>query len=208
MLSPRMSQHFKDSGHVGTRIAWVRLAGPVCNIFFVAVYLPHKYRTEPSAQDTLAQLDALLATVNKNDCIIVAGDLNCQLRRNVEQCTGQWSMTTKNENFGHDQEVLDLMRQYDLFAIGTNFKPNERQWSGKPRRCNATYLSKHVDRRHTKLDYCLVANRWKSCVEDCRVKWGASLHRFGKNSIMDYCPQHGPGASGHKKPRHPLTTTQ
>ena len=69
MLSPRMLQHYRGSGHVGTRIAWVRFAGPVCNVFFVAVYIPHKYRTAPSAQDTLAQLDALLATVNKNDCI-------------------------------------------------------------------------------------------------------------------------------------------
>ena len=45
MLSPRMLQHYRGSGHVGTRIAWVRFAGPVCNVFFVAVYIPHKYRT-------------------------------------------------------------------------------------------------------------------------------------------------------------------
>ena len=180
MLSPRMSQHFKDAGNVGTRIAWVRLAGPVCNIFIVTVYIPHKYRTEPSAQDTLAQLDALLVTVNKKDWIIITGDFNCQLRRNEDKYTGQWSMTSKHEKNGHDQEVFDLMRQYDLFAVGTKFKPNERLWSGKLRRYNATYLPKHVDRRPTKLDYCLVANRWKSCVEDCRVKWGTSLHRFGK----------------------------
>ena len=177
MLSPRMTQHYRDSGNVGTRIEWVRLAGPVCNIFLVAVYIPHKFRSEPSAQDTIAQLDALLASVNKNDCIIVTGDL---LRRNVENCTGRWSMTTRDEDEGHDKQVLDLMRQYDLFAVGTKFKPKERLWSGKSRRCNATYLPKHIDRRPTKLDYCLVANRWKSSVQDCHVKWGASLHRFGK----------------------------
>ena len=72
------------------------------------------------------------------------------------------------------------MRQYDLFAIGTKFKPPQRIWSGKLRRCNATYLPKHEQRRPTKLDYCLVANRWKSSVDNCCVKWGTSLHRFGK----------------------------
>ena len=180
MLSPRMEKYFRSSGHVGTRIAWVRFAGPVCNVFFVCVYLPHKYRTAPDAQEVIAQLDALLATVPKGECIILAGDLNCQLRRNVEGCTGKWSMTTRNEIRGHDQEVLDIMRQYDLFAAGTKFKPRKKIWSGKSRRCNATYLPKHADRRPTKLDYCLVSNRWMSSVQDCSVKWGASLHRFGK----------------------------
>ena len=85
------------------------------------------------AQDTLAQLDALLATVNKNDCIIVTGDFNCQLRRNVQDCTDKWSMTSRNEDKGHDQEVLDLMRQYDLFTVDTKFEPRERTWSGKLR---------------------------------------------------------------------------
>ena len=110
MLAPRMVQHYRDSGHVGTRIAWVRFAGPVCNIFLVAVYIPHKYRTEPSAQDTIVQLDALLDSVNKNDCIIVTDDFNCQLKHNVENCTGKWSMTSRDEENGHDKEVLDLMR--------------------------------------------------------------------------------------------------
>ena len=58
--------------------------------------------------------------------------------------------------------------------------PQQREWSGQLRRCNATYLPKHPARRPTKLDYCLVANRWKSSVENCCVKWGSSLHRFGK----------------------------
>ena len=165
MLSPRMESHYRDSGHVGSRIAWVRFAGPVCNVFFVTVYIPHKYRTMPCAQDTIAQLDALLTTVNNNDFIIVAGDLNCQMRRNVDRRTGKWSMTSRNENIGHDTEVLDLIRQYDLFAIGTKFKPQERLWSGKLRRCNATYLPKHTERRPT-MFWLLTGGRaqWKSAV--------------------------------------------
>ena len=122
MISPRMKQHYRDSGHVGTRIAWF-LAGPVCNIFFVAVYVPHKFRTVPNSLDIIEKIDALLATVPKNDCIIVAGDFNCQLRRHVERCTGKWAMTSRNEDNNHDQEVLDLMHHYDLFDIGTKFKP-------------------------------------------------------------------------------------
>ena len=182
LISHRMVKHYKNSGNVGTRIAWVRVAGPVCNIFFVSVYIPHKYRTEPSAQDVLDQLDILLCSnnVHKNDCVIIAGDLNRQLRRNVSDRTGQWSMTKTNEKIGHDTDVLDLMSKYDLFAIGTKFMPKRKLWGGRLRRCNATYLPKHTARRPTKLDYILIQNRWKSSVRDCSVKWGASLHRFGK----------------------------
>ena len=81
MLSPRMEQHIHSSGFIGSRIAWVRFKGPTCHIFFVAVYIPHKYRSNPSYQDVIDQFDVLLRSVNKNDCIIMVGDLNCQLRK-------------------------------------------------------------------------------------------------------------------------------
>ena len=35
MLSQRMAAKILDSGHIGARIVWVRLKGPVCNIFFI-----------------------------------------------------------------------------------------------------------------------------------------------------------------------------
>ena len=89
-------------------------------------------------------------------------------------------MTRKNEKVGHDADVLDLMSRFDLFDIDTNFKPCRKVWSGKLRRCNATYLPKYEERGSTKLDYILVSNRWKSSVWNCQVKWGSNMHRFGK----------------------------
>ena len=74
MLSNRMANKVISSGHVGTRIAWVRIAGPVCNIFFVVVYIPHKGRTtKPMTKDTIQQLKELLQTVSRSDCIILGG---------------------------------------------------------------------------------------------------------------------------------------
>ena len=179
LLSSRMRRHIDKTGHVGTRIAWVRLCGPICPIFFIAVYVPHKYRTLPKASDTLEQLHALIKTIPKNDCLVVCGDFNCQLKRNVMGCTGQWSMTKKNERTGHDQELLDLMRTQDLFAVETRFKPKAKLWSGRKRLCNATYVPKHTERRPTKLDYFLVSNRWQGMVTAAKTKWSAAYHRFG-----------------------------
>ena len=54
MLSARMTKKMASSGCVGSRIAWVRVLTPVCPIFFVCVYVPHKHRQKaPYAADVL-----------------------------------------------------------------------------------------------------------------------------------------------------------
>ena len=179
MLSQRMAAKILDSGHIGTRIAWVRLKGPVCNIFFIVSYIPHKGRTvTPQAGDTIEQLAKLLQTVRKSECVILTGDFNCQLQRNVQGCTGKWCMT-QHENKGHGNKVLDLMRTYDICAIDTYFKPKRKKWQDRYRHCNATYMQKDGRRRPTKLDYLCVSNRWKSMIINTETKWGPSIHRFG-----------------------------
>ena len=161
----------------------MRLKGPVCNIFYIVTYIPHKGKTKaPRAKDTIQLLAELLKTVNKSDCIILCGDFNCQLQRNVPGCTGKWTMTKKPNKKGHGDQILSLMREHDLFAVGTMFKPERKMWGGKLRVCNATYLSKEEGRRSTKLDYMCVSNRWKSMVVNCKgkVRWGPAIHRFGE----------------------------
>ena len=182
LLSCRMARNILSKGHVGTRIAWVRLKGPICNIFVVVTYVSHKGRTaKPTATDTIEALDKLLKTVPKQDCIIMGGDLNCQLQRNVPGCTGRWSMTQKDDN-GHGEKILDLMRAHDLFAAGTMFKPTRKKWdsSARKRVCNASYLDKDCKKRPRKLDYICVSNHWKSMIKSVKVKWGPSEHRFGR----------------------------
>ena len=180
MLSDKIADKVIDQGHVGTRIVWVRIAGPVCNIFFITVYIPHKGRTKPTAADTISQLRKLLRTVRKSECIVLCGDFNCQLQRNVQGCTGQWCMTKKANQNGHGDEILDLMRENDLFAVCTQFKPRRKKWDGKYRLCNATYMPKTRGKRPTKLDYICVSNRWKSMVTKTETRWGPSIHRFGQ----------------------------
>ena len=131
------------------------------------------------AKDTIQQLRELLRTVNRSDCIILGGDFNCQLPRNVQGCTGKWCMTQKMQK-GHGQDILDLMREHNLFAVDTLFKPKRKKWDGRYRYCNATYLPKDRKKRPTKLDYICVTDRWKSMVIDAKVQWGPSIHRFGQ----------------------------
>ena len=126
MLSRRFVKRVLAKGSVGSRITWVRIDGPVCPLFIVCVYIPHKYRkTAPLAADTIAQLDDLLSNCKKlqsTDCVIIMGDFNCELQRNVQGCTGKWLMNKRPDN-GHSKDIISLMRAQDLFAVDSLFRP-------------------------------------------------------------------------------------
>ena len=68
LLSPRMANRILSSGCVGARIVWVRLAGSVCNLFIIVVYVPHRGRTRaPFAADVLEQVKELMKSMKKSD---------------------------------------------------------------------------------------------------------------------------------------------
>ena len=61
LLSQRFSSKILAQGSVDTRIVWVRLDGPVCPLFVICVYIPHKYKqTAPCTKDVINQLENLL----------------------------------------------------------------------------------------------------------------------------------------------------
>ena len=63
LLSTRAMHKYLAHGSPCERITWVRLKGPVADIFIIAIYLPHRMRTNPSQSDTAAALSSLLAKV-------------------------------------------------------------------------------------------------------------------------------------------------
>ena len=63
-------------GSVGERVCYVRLEGPVCSLFFVATYFPHRGRVAPCQEDTLKDLHEALKKAETNDCIVLLGDFN------------------------------------------------------------------------------------------------------------------------------------
>ena len=76
----------------------MRLKGPTCNIFLIAVYLPHRGRVSPSQDDTIADLEKVLAKVPRSDCICILGDLNEQLQANVQGRTGNFTAGQQSPN--------------------------------------------------------------------------------------------------------------
>ena len=60
----------------GEWVYWVRLKGPVCDLFVVAVYMSHKGRVSPDQNQTLEDIRKVLADIPARDCICLLGDFN------------------------------------------------------------------------------------------------------------------------------------
>ena len=82
--------------------------------------MPHRGRTQPSQEDTLKDLQSVLAKVPSGDCICILGDLNEQLPNNVSGRTGRWTAGPESPNAN---KILDLMHMHELIAVNTLFEP-------------------------------------------------------------------------------------
>ena len=119
-LSPRASKLLVLSGHMGSRITYVKLRGTVTNLWVFCVYLPHAARTSPSHEDTLREVEKLCRTLpQRRDCIMVMGDLNAKLARNTKGYTGKFSPHKSSNPCG--VRTLNFMQARDLLAASTFF---------------------------------------------------------------------------------------
>ena len=91
ILSKAAQQKVTAHGSTGERVCYVRIKGPVCNLFIVAAYLPHRGRVSSCQDDTIVGLHEALKKASPKDCIILlVGDFNEQLPGNVANRTGNW----------------------------------------------------------------------------------------------------------------------
>ena len=120
LLSPRAQRKLMSFGSEGERVCWTRLKGPVCNLFIIAVYLPHRGRIQPCQDDTLRDLEKVLTRVPKRDCICIMGDLNEQLEGGVNGRTGKWVAGPKSPKA---DKIMQILQLHELTAVNTTFEP-------------------------------------------------------------------------------------
>ena len=137
LLSRRMAKRLISWQACGTRIVWVRIEGHTYNLIFIAVYVPHKYRTEPSQAETLQEIDTLCRILRHKypaDQLIVAGDMNGRIPRNVKHISGKFSMHSYADSGG--ERLMEMMHNNHLHAASTRFCPPRSHACGQ-----GTYLS-------------------------------------------------------------------
>ena len=67
LLSPLMEKRVHSFGSQGERICWVRLQVPVCNLFVISIYLPHRDRIAPTQGQIIVDLQKVLSSVPARD---------------------------------------------------------------------------------------------------------------------------------------------
>ena len=130
LLSDRAHSKCITHGPPCERITWVRLKGPVTNLFIIGYYIPHRSRIQSDQQTTLTTLLRLLVQIPPGDCIVLLTDLNEQLPANDENVTGKWTHDKASPNA---EMMMDMIRQFDLFSINTAFQPKRNS-------SNATFI--------------------------------------------------------------------
>ena len=71
----------------------------------------------------LKQLDEAIKKAPKGDCVVVIGDLNEELSRNVSNHTGRFTRSEKGSR--NSNKIINLMRSHDLGAVNTRFKKSK-----------------------------------------------------------------------------------
>ena len=175
-LSNKAASLCYDSGHIGARIVWVKLRGFTCDMCVVGVYIPHRFRKRaPFQTDTLQELREFLHTIPSSMQVVVAGDFNAKLARNMEGIVGKYAMHPRCDEGG--SELASIMRETDLVAASTYFLPKASQSLGNA----ATYVNSKSQAKQTasQINYILVSGRRKSSVLKCGTAWSAAIHRYG-----------------------------
>ena len=172
-LSELSASCLMHKGCIGSRIVFARIRAAVCNLFVIAIYVPHADHVNPSRETVLADLESLLEKVSPTDCVIILGDFNSKLPRSYEKLTGKWCIHKHADVYGGGEALLDVMRRHRLVAASTLHQPRRGH-------TNATFIPRNSLYKPSQIDYILCSKRWVSSVRSSRVRWGVSIQRWGR----------------------------
>ena len=143
IISKRLSKYVITSGSIGSRIVYCRIRGIRTNIFVIGVYIPQKSRKNPDQNDIYNQLDSLLLNIKQGDCIILMGDFNSRLARDIDNHVGRWSIHKYSDSGG--ERLLSIMNTISLRCMSTYFQPSRNH-------NNATFMNVQSDKPPSQID--------------------------------------------------------
>ena len=175
LLSARAQKALTFANAISPRILMARFKADRADLTVIVVYIPHQGKDQVP---TYTELEQVISTVSKHDCLVVLGDFNSRLARSDalnnfmdKELVGRWSIHHRDCQGGI--LLRAMMQRQDLCAISTMFRPQ-----GKT--SNATWINPDSYLKPSQIDHILVCNRWRSWVRSCHVRWGASLMRWGE----------------------------
>ena len=171
LTSNRVSKYIIAKGRIGSRIVYCRLKGNITNYFIIGVYIPRRAKENPNQNDIYNDLEKVLQTTKRHECVVIMGDFNSRLSRNESGFTGRWCIHKRRDSGG--DRLLDIMKQFSLRCVSTYFQPPRRH-------SNATFINIQPNKPPSQIDYIIVSQRWSSSVRNCTTKWGPAISAYGR----------------------------
>ena len=182
-LGPRLRNAMIDSGHTGSRLAWVRIRTDAKTpLLLVAHYIAHFQRTRPSRDDCFDTMEYFLSRIYKQgERILYCTDANSRIRRGIPGVTGRYSMYSHNCHGG--DRLQSACEAHGLYVISTQFNPRNQ----KKRIGSATFRPRDQSRPLSQIDYIMVAKRYMADIRGCHTRWDNSIrftHRYDHARIV------------------------
>jgi len=152
---------------VSDRIITARLYSKFRKITIVQVYAPHNEREEGEKDQFYEDLQETIDKINKNDIVIIMGDLNAKIGKNnngFESVMGVNGLGNMNNN---GERLCEFCQMNRMVVTGSIFPHKDIH--------KATWVSPDGVTRN-QIDHVIIGSKWRSSVMDTRAKRGADIN--------------------------------
>ena len=164
MISKDTQKSLMEWNPISSRIITARFYSRFRRTTIIQTYAPTNEAAEEDKDEFYHQLQTTLDRCNKNDIIIIMGDLNAKVgndNANIEQVMGKQGTGTRNEN---GERLCDFCHTNGFVITGTCFKHKDIH--------KVTWTSPDGITKN-QIDHILIKKKYRTSVEDTRVYRGA-----------------------------------
>ena len=140
----------------------VRFQGKAFNITVIQVYVPTSDAEEIEVEWLYEDLWDLIELIPKKDIIFIIGDWNVKVRsQEIYGVTGKFGLQVQNKA---DQRLIAFCQENTWVIANTLFQQHKRRlytWTSPDGQCQ------------NQIDYILCSQRWRSCIQSCKIRPGA-----------------------------------
>ena len=166
MISQRAVKSLMEWTPINQRIITARFYSRYRRLTIIQVYGPHNEREKEEKEQFYQELQEAVDSCNKNDIIIIMGDLNAKVgndNRGYERTMGVHGLGTQNDK---GLRLCEFSQLNGLVIAGTLFPHKDIH--------KATWVSADGGVRN-QIDHLLISGQWRSSILDCSAEFGELL---------------------------------
>ena len=167
MMSQQAVKSLMEWTPINKRIITARFYSKYRRVTIIQVYAPHNEKEDAEKEQFYQELQETVDECNKNDIIIIMGDLNAKVgsdNSGYERTMGIHGLGTQNEN---GERLCEFCQMNGLVITGTLFPHKDIH--------KATWVSADGKSKN-QIDHLLISGQWRSSVLDSRAQRGADVN--------------------------------